>query len=317
VKICFIAPGQIEIPPRSWGALETVVYNQSEQLKTLGHETIIINEKTAAATYDKVESVNPDVIHLHYGCHYEILPHFGCRKIVTCHDGSYKHSIRLHEMVVRKYLYDCEFFSLTKFEKDFLIKLGISPNRIKILPNGVSISDFKPWINLTKKTGGNDFIFGNSICLGKIDARKRQAQLQKAKIPQLFFAGKNESPDFDIKDRNYLGEWSREDVYNKLPHFTNLILLSESELQPLVCLEALASSLGLVISEACIENLDLSKKFISVIPDSQLNNYDFIQYTIHENGLYSVSHRQEIVDYAAEFDWKNIAAKYNSYLNEK
>ena len=55
MKICFIAPGEIEIPPTGWGALEGVVWELSQELKKIGHDILIINEKDQQETYKKIK----------------------------------------------------------------------------------------------------------------------------------------------------------------------------------------------------------------------------------------------------------------------
>ena len=307
MKICFIAPGEIEIPPKSWGALETVVYHQSSQLNRLGHETFVINEKDSNVAFQKIKEINPDIVHLHYGSHYEIMPYISCRKIVTCHDGSFKNSIALHDSLVRKFFYDCEFFCLTQFEKSFLIRTGISPIKIKILPNGVNTDAFRVCLSSEAKK------YNQTICIGKIDKRKRQAQLQN-KDSDIDFVGEIADSDFDSKDTHYLGPWTREQIYENLTEYGNLILLSQSELQPLVCLEALSAGLGLVISEACTENLDLSLPFISVIPDDKLSDDRFIEDVLITNRDTCYKMRKEIVQYVTNFHWRQITLKYDKYI---
>ena len=49
-----------------------------------------------------------------------------------------------------------------------------------------------------------------------------------------------------------------------------LVLLSDGEAHPLVCLEAFAAGLGVVISQWAAANLDLDKDFITVIPEDKL-----------------------------------------------
>lgn len=164
MKICFIAPGEIEIPPNGWGALETVVWNQSQELKKLGHDIFVINQKSRDIAFNEIKKINPDIIHLHYGSHYELMPLFNCRKIVTNHDGSFKNSAVFHDTVIRSYLYDCEFFCLSEYEKRFFLNLGISPKKIKIMQNGVEYSKFNKKLEPAHPQ--------KSICIGKIDAQK-------------------------------------------------------------------------------------------------------------------------------------------------
>ena len=87
MKITFLTPGEISIPPVGWGALETVVWNQYSGLKQLGHDVSIVNEQNSSSAYHQILDINPDIVHLHYGKHWQIMPHLKCKKIVTTHDG--------------------------------------------------------------------------------------------------------------------------------------------------------------------------------------------------------------------------------------
>ena len=50
-------------------------------------------------------------------------------------------------------------------------------------------------------------------------------------IESLYFAGNNADPRFDTNIR-YLGEWSKDHLYENLTEFGNLILLSDGEAHP-------------------------------------------------------------------------------------
>ena len=308
MKICFVAPGEMPIPTNGWGALETVLWNQYSSLNKLGYDVSFINESSTAETLKKINEINPDILHLHYGKHWDIMPEIKCKKIVTSHDGSFLSSKPFHERLVRNFYYDCSFFCLTSFERKFLLEIGISPKKASILPNGVDCNKFnrvdKEYVEYKNK----------SICLGKIDRRKRQAKLQK-QISSVVFAGACEDPDFDTESSSYLGVWNRSDVFENLTHYSNLVLLSESELQPLVCLEALSAGLGLVISEACTENLDTSRDFITVIPNEKINDIIYINNKIEANASVSLNSREEIYNYSEDFDWLNIAKKWLNLNN--
>lgn len=306
MKICFIAPGEISIPPTGWGALETVVWNQYSNLKKNGYDVSIINEKKPQDILNTLQQINPDIVHLHYGSHYEIMPHIKCRKIITNHDGSFLLSKQFHESIIRKYLYDCEFFILTTWEKDFLLNIGISPQKVKILPNGVDFNAF----NFKTEPEFPDA----SICLGKIDKRKNQAFIQSLNAG-VYFAGQNTISEFNSLDEKYLGSWTREEVYENLTNYTNLVLISSLELQPLVCLEALSAGLGLVISEAAAQNLDASSPFITIIPQDLIYNAEIVSAAISNNrDSCIVVGREKIRQYAETFDWINLTQKYISNL---
>lgn len=305
MRICFVAPGEIEIPPNGWGALETVVWNQYSQLKIKNYDVKIINDKDTNKTYEAIESFNPDLVHLHYGKHYEILPYIHRRKIITNHDGSFIQSSKFHEHIIRQFMFDCEFFMLTSWEKQLLQEIGIPKNNIKILPNGV---DFNQFTKLNKPT------INKSICLGKIDSRKNQSKLQKLNC-DIVFVGQNADPTFNPMDNNYIGQWNRQEVFTNLTNYTNLILLSNAELQPLVCLEGLSAGLGLVISEQSAQNLDTSLEFIDVIPADKLDDNEYIKHVIVKNKkLCSSIDRSKIIDYARTFNWSSIIDRYISYI---
>lgn len=306
MKICLVAPGEISIPPDGWGALETVVWNQYIQLKQLNYNVHIINNTDPNIVFKEIENHNPDIVHLHYGKHYEILPFINRKKIITNHDGSFLNSYNFHEQIIRKFMYDCDFFVLTSWEKDLLKKIGFSDKNIHIMPNGVDCNAFKQ---------KNKPTINKSICLGKIDSRKNQSRLQTLNC-DIVFVGQNSDSNFNPLDSNYLGLWSRNEVYQNLTDYTNLVLLSNSELQPLVCLEAMSAGLGLVISERCSQNLDTSLDFITVIPQTKLQDDEYVTKSILDNRITCSSiDRNSIIEYAKTFDWQNIMQKYVELIN--
>ena len=177
--------------------------------------------------------------------------------------------------------------------------MGFKDENLLVTPNGVNLTNFK--------VSDNPECPDKSIYLAKIDYRKRQHMFQS--IESLYFAGNNADPRFDVNTR-YLGEWSKDHLYNNLTEFGNLILLSDGEAHPLVCLEAFAAGLGVVVSEWAAANLDTSKGFITVIPESKISDIEFVESEIIKNREYSAANREEILDYAKEFEWSRIVDEY-------
>ena len=97
-----------------------------------------------------------------------------------------------------------------------------------------------------------------------------------------------------------------------MTEYGNLVLLSDGEAHPLVCMEAFAAGLGVVVTEWGKANLDVDKKFITVIPEKHIHDLEFVEYEIVKNRVYSVQNRDEILEYAQTFDWKNVIQ--NTYL---
>ena len=139
-----------------------------------------------------------------------------------------------------------------------------------------------------------------SIYLAKIDYRKRQHLFQD--IKSLYFAGNIADNRFN-QNQNYLGEWTKDYLYDNLTEYGNLVLLSDGEAHSLVIMEALAAGLGVVVSEFATANLCLAKEFITVIPEKRIHDTAFVEEQIIKNREYSVKHREEIREYAKQFDW--------------
>ena len=186
--------------------------------------------------------------------------------------------------------------------------MGIPSDQLFVTPNGVNVDKFKfDKLPLTED-------MPKSIYLAKIDYRKRQHMFQS--IQSLYYAGNNADPRFDV-GINYLGEWSKETLYNDLTKYGNLVLLSDGEAHPLVCLEAFAAGLGVVISQWAAANLDLDKDFITVIPEDKINDMEFVDTELLRNRYYSVNHRPEIREYAESFSWTKVVEKYYVPAMEK
>ena len=189
-----------------------------------------------------------------------------------------------------------KIFCLSPGIKEVYSRAGVTDERLQVIPNGVRTDLFR----FEKNCKYGD----RTIYLAKIDPRKRQSIYQN--IENLYFAGNCVDPQFNINSDRYLGEWTKETLYSNLTDYANLALLSDGEAHPLVCLEALSSGLGLVLSECATANLDLSKEFIDVIPEKKINDISYVAEILNKNRHKSILHRQLIREYAKSFDWNKI-----------
>ena len=113
-----------------------------------------------------------------------------------------------------------------------------------------------------------------------------------------------------------MGHWTKDILYKNLSHYGNMILLSDGEADPLVVKEGLIAGLGVVVSECASANLDLSKPFITVIPNEKLNDLKYVEEMIKKNRKISVNMRDEIRKYAFEnFSWKKVIEKYITLIS--
>jgi glycosyltransferase involved in cell wall biosynthesis len=302
MKICIIGPGIMPIPPSGWGAVEILIWDYKETLEKLGHEVLIVNTPNQNEIIQRTNDFNPDFVHIQYDDFYPVCDHIKCEnKAITSHFGYLDqinkygwHYARIFEGFLK--LRNTKIFALSPSISDVYKRYGFNTDKVFVVPNGVRDDLFK--------FNENCIYPDRSIYLAKIDSRKRQSLFQS--IRSLHFAGNIADTNFVI-DENYLGEWTKPHLYENLTNYANLVLLSDGEAHPLVCLEAMSAGLGLVISEWATANLDLSLPFIDVIPESKINDIEYVSQVISNNRLKSVLMRNQIRDYAIQnFSWEKI-----------
>ena len=299
MKISIIGPGIMPIPPTGWGAVEILIWDQKLALEKLGHQVDIVNTKSPVEIIQKINAYRPDFVHVQYDDFIEIYPYIQYPCAITSHFGYLEQPNKwgyYHDRIVKPFQRISPIvFCLSDGIRDvYKNKLLIDEDNLLVTPNGVNTSKF-----VTRDPKYPD----RSLYLAKIDYRKRQSMFQS--ISSLYYAGNNADPNFNV-NINYLGEWSKEYLYNNLTDYGNLVLLSDGEAHPLVCMEALAAGLGVVVCEYGAANLDTSKDFITVIPENKISDLKYLEDEIIKNRDYSISHKDDIIKYASSFDWLNV-----------
>lgn len=293
------------IPPSGWGAVEILIWDYKEMLEKIGHEVVIINTRDQQEIVNYCNQHNPDFVHVQYDEYWRICDQINCNNVaITSHFGYLDQENRYDNYY--RYIFNGfigmtkgKIFALSPSIADKYRKYGFDENRLKVVPNGVREDLFR---------FDEVCLFHNrSIYLAKIDVRKRQSKFHN--IPNLYFAGN--IADGSYNKNNYLGEWSKDHLYDNLTNYANLVLLSDGEAHPLVCLEAMSAGLGLVISEFATANLDTSLPFIDVIPESRIDDIEYVESVIRENREKSISMRRDIRNYAIDnFSWEKIVKDY-------
>lgn len=303
MKITLIGPGIMPIPPTGWGAVEILIWDTKLSLEELGHEVQIVNTKDPNQIISEINTFNPDFVHIHYDEFIGLYPYIQYPKAITSHFGYLERPEMYggYANVANAFAtFKPNVFCLSEGIKNvYSSTMKIQEDNLFLTPNGVNCELFN-----YKETPDHQ---ERSIYLAKIDYRKRQHKFQT--IESLWYAGNISDDRFD-KEKNYLGEWDKETLYSELTNYGNLVLLSDGEAHPLVCMEALSAGLGLVISEWATANLDLDKEFITVIQEDRINDIEYIESKIIENRNYSISHREEIKKYSRQFQWKNVIEKF-------
>jgi len=299
MKISIVGPGIMPIPPTGWGAVEILIWDQKLALEKLGYKVDIVNTKSPVEIVQKINDYRPDFVHIQYDDFIELYPYIQYPCAITSHFGYLEQPHKwgyYHDRIVKPFQrISPKIFCLSDGIKNVYDKeLLIEKSNLYVTPNGVNTSKF-----VTRDPKYPD----RSLYLAKIDYRKRQSMFQS--ISSLYYAGNNADPNFNT-NINYLGEWSKEHLYNNLTDYGNLVLLSDGEAHPLVCMEALAAGLGVVVCEYGAANLDTTKDFITVIPESKITDLKYLEEEIVKNRDYSVSHKDDIIKYASKFDWVNV-----------
>jgi len=303
MKISIIGPGLMPIPPKGWGAVESLIWDMANALKDLGQEVQIINTTDGNKVLNAINEFNPDFVHINYDDFIVLYPHIKQPKAMTSHFGYLERPDMMNGYVnifnkfqeIRP-----NVFCLSEGIKNiYKVFSNFPEEKLFVTPNGVNVDAF----NFKEEPAHPH----RSMYLAKVDYRKRQHLFQN--IDSLWFAGNIVDERYDTKN-NYLGEWSKEQLYKELTDYGNLVLLSDGEAHSLVIMEAFAAGLGVVISEYARANLDLDKKFITLIPEKKIKDIDYVEGQIIRNREYSIKHRDEIREYAKQFEWKSVLQKY-------
>lgn len=312
MKILLVGPGIMEIPSNGWGAVETVIWQLKIHLEKRGHAVDILNKKGLRAAL----KANPkiyDLVHLEYddfaGLWILLSKLHGFKLVITSHYGYAawpSEWFRGYWLVFLKMLFSPAMIVLSDEIKQVFLKFHYN-GYIKVLPNGTE----------TDKIYFSPIASKDIICLGKIEARKKQADLSKKFSGQsetyLDFVGPITDNNFSVNNKStkYLGTWTREEVKQKLTEYKVLVLLSDGEAHALVIGEALAAGLSLLISIEASANLDLSLPFIKIVSIDDEDLVEKANKLCEENE----KNRENIRSYSKQFDWNRIAEKYEAIAN--
>lgn len=155
MRIAQITPGMIEIPPKTWGAVEKIIWQYKLKLERLGHTVDI-------KYLDEVNEGDYDVVHIHMANLALMAYDKGLKYVFTLHD----HHTYEYGKVSRLYQDNLRAMKLAE--------LAIVPAEYLIsyfedvpvyLPHGVDLDMFKPDPSIVKSgllCVGNNGLAGNS-----------------------------------------------------------------------------------------------------------------------------------------------------------
>jgi len=303
MKITLVGPGENHpIPPIGWGAVEILIWDNKNILEKMGHKVQIVNTSNRSRIIEEINQFNPDFVHIHYDDMIDVYPYINYPRAISSHFGYLEQPNKFngYEKLLNQFLQIQPniFCHSPGIYDTYRYAYGIPNSKLFLTSNGVRSELFR----YSTEPVHSD----KSIYVAKVDYRKRQHLFQS--ISSLYYAGNCDYPSFN-KNINYLGEWNKQTLYESLTDFGNLVLLSDGENHALVCMEALAAGLGVVVSEYATAHLDLSKNFITVIPEEKINDIEYIEDKIIKNREYSVKNREEIKQYSKVFEWETVIKK--------
>ena len=237
MKISIVGPGLMPIPPKGWGAVESLIWDMANALKELGHSVQIINTTDGNKVLQAIEEHDPDFVHINYDDFIVLYPHINRPKAMTSHFGYLERPDMMNGYVniFNKFgeLKPNVFCLSEGIRNIYKIFSNFPEDKLFVTPNGVNIDVF----TYTDEPKYSD----RSIYLAKVDYRKRQHLFQN--IKSLWFAGNIVDERYDTSN-NYLGEWSKETLFQELTDYGNLVLLSDGEGHSLVIMGSLCCRSG-------------------------------------------------------------------------
>mgnify|MGYP002640732771 FL=1 len=320
MKIGFIGPGIIPIPPDGWGAVESLIWEIACELGEKGHEGMIINDPDLDEIVKTVQENDFDFIHVFYDVFYPIMDAIKkvSPKSVTAISSAYPYVDQPnfyprdgYAPIYEWFVSQKDHYNFCLSDKDLLTYKngGADESKLIRLGLGAQHKNFKFDLECEKPN--------KTLYMAKIEIRKRQWIYQP--IESIDFVGRYSSTTtFDKLHKSYIGEWTTEEKHDNVTKYANLMLLSDGENgTPLVIKEALVSGLGIVCSRYCAYDLDTSLPFITIIPDDKLNDLEYVENAIEENRKISITMRKEIREYGvSNFSWENIVNQYEKDIIE-
>lgn len=267
-QILLVGPGEEEVPPNGWGAVERIIAEQADWMRRKSISVDVLNSRNPIH-WAIAFSRRPHVVLNHYDFFSRI-----CRRLanllripmVTLTHYAFAGFPQSWGPGYREIVHQVSradgFIALSDRIHD--VYRGESPDLlITTVPNGASVRTIRFEVQ------GKGCVF-----LGKVESRKRQFDLCASLSPDfdISFIGPIADERVDQLDRHrrakFLGPWSRGRIEEELTQFSVLVLSSAAEADALVAYEAQAAGLSVVMSPGAVgaQNVNLPWLYVSPTP---------------------------------------------------
>lgn len=288
----------------------------------------------------KLLAAKADIIHLHANKRFptDAVAFVNLFKRVPLvfnpHAGQFGESLlgKLHNQTIGRISFAADLIlTVSEFEKNLILKSGLKPKRIEVLPNGVLLKEFEqkrpnPFKNFDLKE--KKII----LFVGRLNFNKGLDTLIKAVCSNpslvLFLIGPNVgekenlvnlAEELKISDRVFfLGSLERAEIVGAYQHADIFCLPSTNEAFGLVLIEAMASHLPVVASnigatEEIVENKKEGLLFKVNDPDDLLEKVNRILVSSELGKKLSQNAFEKV---KREYDWEKIIARLENFYQE-
>lgn len=313
MKICIVGPGFMPIPSSGWGAVENLIWDIRNCLVTRGHEVLIVNTTNQNQIINEVNAWDPDFVHVQYDDYAGVIPHLKTKNVaLTSHygyltqphrwDGGYRNIFN------NQLNSGANIFCLSPQILKIYESAGYPKEKLFVTPNGADVKSFRFEENFNENT---------TACLAKVENRKRQNLTHH--VESVKYYGRP-APGFEHviqNNKNYMGEITRADLFQKLTNHANLTLLSDGEAHALVINEAASAGLGIVLSEFAWSNINPQLPWVTIIPELLMIDKGYIEHAITKNAHTALGMRKQIREYAENYlSWDFMIDRYYiTYMN--
>src|SRR5580658_6770828 len=84
MRFCHIGHGSVPIPPVGWGAVESLIWNYKQCIEAFGHSCDIVNLLNKNSFIAAVETLKPDVLHVHKEEYFAAAQTLGIKVVILC-----------------------------------------------------------------------------------------------------------------------------------------------------------------------------------------------------------------------------------------
>jgi glycosyltransferase involved in cell wall biosynthesis len=266
-KLLIVAPGEIPIPPSGWGAVETIIWETVLTYEQAGFEVWLLNSKHSK-DWKTSGQHNFDVILNHCDVFAKkIKSNWPNTKLVSVTHYGYaafpEHWDKGYLKIIDSLNFSDYIICLSSRIYEVFSKY-FDPSKLIVSSNGTS---FSPEVRNPESK--------NFICVGKVEARKKQYELYKlvkesGLLVDFFGPIVDERVKIEMKKdadlgRSFRGSISRIDLSKTLSNYKYLILPSAGEADALVLYEAQMAGLEIVVEENALGAQDRDLKWVHIL----------------------------------------------------